>query len=100
MPPLPAPGHRRFCLPPLGLRRLEFIFGLAQLSRGNSKIGDRLGEGVFGLAASLGLHPQSEAQPFDFLIPLSTLNQKIKRLGIDVRRRGRGNEMLSASMGK
>ncbi len=25
-----------------------------------------------------------------FLIPLSTLNQKIKRLGIDVRRRGRG----------
>src|SRR6266566_1713878 len=35
-----------------------------------------------------------------FLIPLSTLNQKIKRLGIDVRRRGRGDEMLSASMGK
>jgi len=27
-----------------------------------------------------------------FLIPLSTLNQKIKRLGIDVRRRGRGEE--------
>ncbi len=27
-----------------------------------------------------------------FLIPLSTLNQKIKRLGIDVRRRGRGDE--------
>jgi len=35
-----------------------------------------------------------------FLIPLSTLNQKIKRLGIDVRRRGRGDEMLSASIGK
>src|SRR5436309_3476241 len=35
-----------------------------------------------------------------FLIPLSTLNQKIKRLGIDVRRRGRGDEMLSASVGK
>src|SRR5215469_4938486 len=27
-----------------------------------------------------------------FLIPLSTLNQKIKRLGIDVRRRGRGDD--------
>jgi DNA-binding NtrC family response regulator len=27
-----------------------------------------------------------------FLIPLSTLNQKIKRLGIDVRKRGRGEE--------
>ena len=35
-----------------------------------------------------------------FLIPLSTLNQKIKRLGIDVRRRGRGDDMLSASSGK
>src|SRR5438552_3285307 len=35
-----------------------------------------------------------------FMIPLSTLNQKIKRLGIDVRRRGRGDEMLSASSGK
>src|SRR5712691_9759632 len=35
-----------------------------------------------------------------FLIPLSTLNQKIKRLGIDVRRRGRSDEMLSASIGK
>ena len=34
------------------------------------------------------------------MIPLSTLNQKIKRLGIDVRRRGRGDEMMSASMGK
>src|SRR5438552_10837211 len=33
-----------------------------------------------------------------FMIPLSTLNQKIKRLGIDVRRRGRGDEMMSASM--
>jgi DNA-binding NtrC family response regulator len=28
-----------------------------------------------------------------FLIPLSTLNQKIKRLGIDVRRRGRAEEV-------
>src|SRR5713226_1892321 len=35
-----------------------------------------------------------------FLIPLSTLNQKIKRLGIDVRRRGRSDETLSASIGK
>src|SRR6202166_2937648 len=35
-----------------------------------------------------------------FMIPLSTLNQKIKRLGIDVRRRGRGEETLSASFGK
>src|SRR5438477_197752 len=35
-----------------------------------------------------------------FMIPLSTINQKIKRLGIDVRRRGRGDEMLSASVGK
>src|SRR6266699_2196297 len=35
-----------------------------------------------------------------FLIPLSTLNQKIKRLGIDVRRRGRSDEMLSAPIGK
>ncbi|MBZ5539043.1 MAG: sigma-54 dependent transcriptional regulator [Acidobacteriia bacterium] len=36
-----------------------------------------------------------------FLIPLSTLNQKIKRLGIDVRRRGRGAEdAYSASPGK
>jgi DNA-binding NtrC family response regulator len=35
-----------------------------------------------------------------FLIPLSTLNQKIKRLGIDVRRRGRLDEGLSAAMGK
>jgi len=35
-----------------------------------------------------------------FVIPLSTLNQKIKRLGIDVRRRGRSDEMLSASIGK
>src|SRR5467141_2926398 len=35
-----------------------------------------------------------------FAIPLSTLNQKIKRLGIDVRRRGRSDEMLSASIGK
>ncbi len=36
-----------------------------------------------------------------FLIPLSTLNQKIKRLGIDVRRRGRGSEeVFSATTGK
>jgi DNA-binding NtrC family response regulator len=35
-----------------------------------------------------------------FLIPLSTLNQKIKRLGIDVRRRGRADETYIASVGK
>ncbi len=35
-----------------------------------------------------------------FLIPLSTLNQKIKRLGIDVRRRGRGEDSGSAHGGK
>ncbi len=36
-----------------------------------------------------------------FLIPLSTLNQKIKRLGIDVRRRGRGGEEIyTATTGK
>ena len=35
-----------------------------------------------------------------FMIPLSTLNQKIKRLGIDVRRRGRADETFTASMGK
>lgn len=36
-----------------------------------------------------------------FMIPLSTLNQKIKRLGIDVRRRGgRGDDSFSASGGK
>ena len=35
-----------------------------------------------------------------FMIPLSTLNQKIKRLGIDVRRRGRGEETFSATLGK
>jgi DNA-binding NtrC family response regulator len=34
-----------------------------------------------------------------FLIPLSTLNQKIKRLGIDVRRRGRGEETNGSSYG-
>jgi hypothetical protein len=34
------------------------------------------------------------------MIPLSTLNQKIKRLGIDVRRRGRSEESLTASYGK
>jgi DNA-binding NtrC family response regulator len=35
-----------------------------------------------------------------FLIPLSTLNQKIKRLGIDVRRRGRLEESQVAWSGK
>jgi DNA-binding NtrC family response regulator len=35
-----------------------------------------------------------------FLIPLSTLNQKIKRLGIDVRRRGRLDENQVALQGK
>jgi DNA-binding NtrC family response regulator len=35
-----------------------------------------------------------------FLIPLSTLNQKIKRLGIDVRRRGRGDETGHGAVGK
>jgi DNA-binding NtrC family response regulator len=35
-----------------------------------------------------------------FLIPLSTLNQKIKRLGVDVRRRGRGDDSFSAATGK
>ncbi len=34
-----------------------------------------------------------------FMIPLSTLNQKIKRLGIDVRRRGRGDESFTAANG-
>ncbi len=35
-----------------------------------------------------------------FLIPLSTLNQKIKRLGIDVRRKSRGEEHPNGSNGK
>src|ERR1700757_4513391 len=35
-----------------------------------------------------------------FMIPLSTLNQKIKRLGIDVRRRGRTDESFTAAIGK
>ena len=35
-----------------------------------------------------------------FQIPLSTLNQKIKRLGIEVRRRGRSDESFTASIGK
>jgi DNA-binding NtrC family response regulator len=35
-----------------------------------------------------------------FLIPLSTLNQKIKRLGIEVKRRGRAEEGLSVGFGK
>jgi DNA-binding NtrC family response regulator len=34
-----------------------------------------------------------------FRIPLSTLNQKIKRLGIDVRRRGRADDTVSATIG-
>jgi hypothetical protein len=34
------------------------------------------------------------------MIPLSTLNQKIKRLGIDVRRRGRSDETFTAAIGK
>ena len=35
-----------------------------------------------------------------FQIPLSTLNQKIKRLGIDVRRRGRSDDSFATSSGK
>ena len=35
-----------------------------------------------------------------FLIPLSTLNQKIKRLGIDVRRRGKGEDSNHGAYGK
>jgi len=35
-----------------------------------------------------------------FLVPLSTLNQKIKRLGIDVRRRGRSDDGASATAQK
>ena len=35
-----------------------------------------------------------------FLIPLSTLNQKIKRLGIDVRRKGRMDETHNGTTGK
>src|SRR5438874_12116764 len=35
-----------------------------------------------------------------FMIPLSTLNQKIKRLGIDIRKRGRGDDSLSAGSGQ
>ena len=35
-----------------------------------------------------------------FLIPLSTLNQKIKRLGIDVRRRGRAEDVAVARSGR
>ncbi len=35
-----------------------------------------------------------------FMIPLSTLNQKIKRLGIDVRRRGRADEPFASAIGK
>ena len=35
-----------------------------------------------------------------FLIPLSTLDQKIKRLGIDVRRRGRGDDSNGMAYGK
>jgi len=35
-----------------------------------------------------------------FMIPLSTLNQKIKRLAIDIRKRGRGDDSFTASSGK
>ncbi len=35
-----------------------------------------------------------------FLVPLSTLNQKIKRLGIDVRKRGRGEDNHATAFGK
>src|SRR4029077_668679 len=35
-----------------------------------------------------------------FMIPLSTLNQKIKHLGIAVRRRGRADETFTAAIGK
>jgi DNA-binding NtrC family response regulator len=35
-----------------------------------------------------------------FMIPLSTLNQKIKRLGIDIRKRARGDDSFSATSGK
>ncbi len=35
-----------------------------------------------------------------FLIPLSTLNQKIKRLGIDVRRRGRAEDVAVVRSGR
>jgi DNA-binding NtrC family response regulator len=35
-----------------------------------------------------------------FMIPLSTLNQKIKRLGIDIRKRGRADDSFTASSGK
>jgi DNA-binding NtrC family response regulator len=35
-----------------------------------------------------------------FLIPLSTLNQKIKRLGIDVRKKGRSEDGVGAASGK
>ncbi|HEX8764377.1 MAG TPA: sigma-54 dependent transcriptional regulator [Candidatus Acidoferrum sp.] len=35
-----------------------------------------------------------------FMIPLSTLNQKIKRLAIEVRKRGRGDDTFIASSGK
>jgi DNA-binding NtrC family response regulator len=35
-----------------------------------------------------------------FLIPLSTLNQKIKRLGIDVRKKGRSEDGIGAASGK
>jgi len=34
------------------------------------------------------------------MLPLSTLNQKIKRLAIDIRKRGRGDDSFTASSGK
>ena len=49
--------------------------------------------------AGLGTRAGYEAAE-RFMIPLSTLNQKIKRLGIDVRRRGRADETLTAAIGK
>jgi len=44
--------------------------------------------------------PGIKPKPPSVFHSASTLNQKIKRLGIDVRRRGRGDETLSASIGK
>ena len=53
---------------------------------------------AFELSSEAGWN-QTEASE-RFLIPLSTLNQKIKRLGIDVRRRARSEESFIASSGK
>jgi hypothetical protein len=35
-----------------------------------------------------------------FMIPITPFNNKIKRLGIDVRRRGRTEDVLSTGIGK